>query len=519
MGRIQVDMFEVQLGAALLVQFDAPGGPGRVLADAGVKASGYPVDHVHAKLQEAFDSFGDAHRRLDLIIGTHYDEDHLVGLVPIVADESIAIGEAWMPPVANDTEPHPEGGAPGADDLLVRQLAAEDGAQRLADYLTVKLDLCQQSADLERAADAFRSDRPRALRPDLGSAAAPRGARDSGEWARIFRVHAEDAAITQGPGAGDPTHAGVLFEMADVAGSTPGARSGPDSARALDRELPAHWADHPRRARSDALDLASIRQAAARDAINAIALAEVVTALTARGIPIRCPIIADGRPQEFGWRAPERRFAPASRRGGTGPRLTLLGPSQSLVAKHWNRLPLGDYLARPARDQIPIQSITPSNQLSYVLRLAVEDQGILVSGDAGFVDFAPPRGDYYPALLDALLPLQVIQVAHHAGNNAHFYRALLEAGYADQSAQSLLLVSHATRDRHRPSAEFAQFLEQSLPAHQAAQVLFTSKPSAARVRRFQEAIHPVVGEPHLVGDVRIGFDGDRWTVRRHAIRA
>ena len=63
----------------MLVQFGTPRGPVRVLADAGVKASGYPVDHVHGKLQEAFDSFGDPRRRLDLIIGTHYDEDHLVG--------------------------------------------------------------------------------------------------------------------------------------------------------------------------------------------------------------------------------------------------------------------------------------------------------------------------------------------------------------------------------------------------------------------------------------------------------
>jgi hypothetical protein len=69
----------------------------RVLADAGVKASGYPVDHVHRKLQEVFESFGDPHRGIDLIIGTHYDEDHLRGLVPIIADETVDIGEAWLP--------------------------------------------------------------------------------------------------------------------------------------------------------------------------------------------------------------------------------------------------------------------------------------------------------------------------------------------------------------------------------------------------------------------------------------
>ena len=36
------------------------------------------------------------------------------------------------------------------------------------------------------------------------------------EWARIFRAHAEDAAITLAPRAGDLTHAGALFEMVDA---------------------------------------------------------------------------------------------------------------------------------------------------------------------------------------------------------------------------------------------------------------------------------------------------------------
>ena len=520
MRRIQVDMFEVQLGAAVLVQFSTSHGSVRVLADAGIKASGYPVDHVHGKLQDGFDSFGDPQRRLDLIIGTHYDEDHLVGLVPVIEDTSIAIGEAWMPPVANDTQPNLRDHAAGHDDLLVVQFAADDGTRRLAEYLSAKHAVCQQSARLERAADGFRNDRPRTRRPELGPAVT-RGDRDVSEWARIFRAHAEDAAITLGPMAGDQTHAGTLFEMVDTdtddLQSRP--RTGPGTTPSLDRELPPRWAADPVRATSDAHDLATIRRAAARDAINAIALAEVVAALTARSIAIRCPIIADGIPQPFRWRASERRFVRSSAKTGKTPTLTLLGPSESLVRKHWNRLPIGEYLARSTRARIPIQSITPSNQLSYVARLSYADQGILISGDAGFVDFAPPQGDYFHGLLDALLPLHLVQVAHHAGNNAHFYRALLEAGYADQVADSLLLVSHATRDKYRPSAEFAMFLEQSRSPGGRHLILFTSTPSAAKVRSYREAIHPVVGTRATVGDVRIVFEDETWLVERHAIRS
>lgn len=519
MRRIQVDMFEVQLGAALLVQFGTTHGPVRVLADAGVKASGYPVDHVHGKLQEAFDSFGDPQRRLDLIIGTHYDEDHLVGLVPIIEDPSISIGEAWLPPVANDTQPRARDRGMGPPDLLVMQFAGSEGPRRLTEYLNAKQVLCQQAAELERSADVFRNDRPRTVRPDLGPAGAARGERDAHDWARLFRAHVQDAAITLGPAAGDLTHAGTLYEMVDIDEPQPGPRSGPGSPAALERELPPRWADDPARAAADALDLATIREAAARDAINAIALAEVVAALTARSIPIRCPIISDATPQLYRWRASEKRFVRSSARAGRTPSLTLLGPSESLVRKHWDRLPVGDYLARATRARIPIKSITPSNQLSYVARLSYDDQGILISGDAGFVDFAPPRGDYSPALLEALLPLNLVQVAHHAGNNAHFYRALLEAGYADQVADSLLLVSHATRDKHRPSQEFATFLERARRSAGHPLVLFTSTPSAAKVRSYREAIHPIVGDRATVGDVRIVFDGDTWLVQRHAIRA
>jgi hypothetical protein len=518
MRHIQVDMFEVQLGAALLLQFQTPDGSVRVLADAGVKAGGYPVDHVHRKLPEAFESFGDPARRIDLMVGTHYDEDHLVGLVPIAADESISIGEAWLPPVCDDTEDPVPSRALTSDDLLVTRLAGPDRADRLADYLQAKNQLCVQAARVERAADAVRPDRPRAIRPVL-DLRAPRGASPATDWAAVFRAHADDAAITLGDRVPDQTHADVLYECAaDSVPLTPRRAGSADVPPATDR-WPERWAEEPPRAGADARDLAIIRRATARDAINAIALAEVVTALVARGIPIRCPIIPDGRPSRFAWSSARRRFLPTTGTSTSGLGLTLLGPSAGLVAKHWHRLPVGEYVARSREARIPLLSITPSNQLSFVARFESGGQGILICGDAGFVDFAPAGGEYSPELLAALVPAHVVQVAHHAGNNAHFYRALLAAGYADQPGQSLLLVSHATRDRHRPSAAFAAFVGQLPPGPDGPKLLFTSKPSADRVRAVRSAAHPPIGTAHLVGDVRMSFDGDVWQVDRHSVRA
>ena len=103
---IQVDMFEVQLGAAVLLQFQTEEGRTiRVLADGGEDRT-FPSGNVLDKLLHAMDSFGDQRRHLDLIVGTHYDADHLDGLVPIIKDPTVSIKEAWLPPVANDAEQH-----------------------------------------------------------------------------------------------------------------------------------------------------------------------------------------------------------------------------------------------------------------------------------------------------------------------------------------------------------------------------------------------------------------------------
>ncbi|HEY6123476.1 MAG TPA: hypothetical protein VIV63_02405, partial [Steroidobacteraceae bacterium] len=108
MNKIQVDMYAVGLGAAILVQYRLEDGKVvRVLADGGMGHGGYPVDGVHDRIADAFTSFGDDESRIDLIIGTHYDGDHLKGLVPIAEDDSLQIGEVWLPPIRDDSDEVP----------------------------------------------------------------------------------------------------------------------------------------------------------------------------------------------------------------------------------------------------------------------------------------------------------------------------------------------------------------------------------------------------------------------------
>lgn len=134
MAAITVDMFEVQLGAALLLQFAEESGVVRVLADAGVKASGYRPERVRDKLI-ALLGHGS---HIDLIIGTHYDEDHLAGLVPIIDDPQFTIGEAWMPPIVNDTQTFAVDQPLKASDLLTVQFSGDDRSDILSAYLAAK---------------------------------------------------------------------------------------------------------------------------------------------------------------------------------------------------------------------------------------------------------------------------------------------------------------------------------------------------------------------------------------------
>jgi hypothetical protein len=277
----------------------------------------------------------------------------------------------------------------------------------------------------------------------------------------------------------------------------------------------------------DALQLltrvALIRKSTARNAINAVSLNKLVRALKARNVPIRSLCIDAGQPRFFRWGASNwpsfGEISAPTYQARLEPKITLLGPSRQLVKKHRDKLPIGTYAAAMLT-KIPIKRIWPSNQLSYVFKLEFNDQKILITGDAGCVDFKPSRNSpYFPALLGALDQLHVVQVAHHAGNNAHFYRALLQSGYAtNTSNESFLMLSHATWDPHRPTPEFQQFVEQLEINGLSLGLLFTSEPITKKVQRYRHLGCSVVGSPQACGDVRLTFDANNWQVDLHAIQ-
>jgi hypothetical protein len=267
-----------------------------------------------------------------------------------------------------------------------------------------------------------------------------------------------------------------------------------------------------------------MRLRAASEGITATSLKALVACLREKKVKIRCRTITDGEPRRFGWsrsgnkREPGGRFK-ITRAASDEISLTLLGPSEGLVERLRSRLPTVHYAAYAALRNIELKRITASNQLSSSFVIRYNRQGILVSGDTGFVDFPLKAGGkkYHPHLIEALDNLAVVQVAHHGGANAHFYRAMQKAESPLARPESFLLLSHGPDDPLRPSAEFSQYLEGVPRDNLNVHVLFTGRPCADRIADFRCDVFPRVGDSAIHGDVRLSFEDGSWIVKKHAV--
>ncbi len=578
MNDIQIDMYPVGLGSAMLIQFtDEHGHRIRVLADGGV-GHGKTKDTVRDDLLSDLSRDDDGNGiRIDLIVGTHYDADHLTGLVPIILDDRFEIGEVWLPPVVDDTENSvADNGRIQDTDTLAHLFYSDTKDQaRLRRYMNRKMEICcelthcvddnvlenfegnQLTSELNSSLRALQEMFANENRI-LNAASIERCFKQVEICAaryQHFGISAENVASAKKL-AGEYEEAGSEDELplghgdetwqyppddwdGDESDYPDGRyvlailKSGPfngiKSIKGLRLALKRFWgAGYRTKMRSDMASLLAFVKGQARDAINAKALSDVVGAIRTRNgnsreqIDIHCHVIPEGMPSRFIWQRSSRRFRSSSGRGDSGPTLTVIAPSDRLVRKHLNRLPVGTYALKTALYAYDLKRVTPSNQLSYVIKAEFRNQGILISGDTGLVDFVtkvqPPR-KYNWSMLDLLMPLHVVQVAHHGGNNWYFYEVLMEAGYDQQSTPSYLLLSHAIEDRYRPSKVFGDFMRDLKGKPCQARVLFTSRPKSDYVKRFKKMIEPPTDEATDEGGIRVSFDGKKWTVDRHAVKA
>ena len=460
MPDIQIDMFEVQLGAAVLLRMkDSAGGSVTVLADGGINSANYNRDHVAQKLKSILPA-----QQIDVMVGTHYDQDHLAGLIDVAG--MFTIGEAILPPIRRPRHPKP-----GTPISAVMQIEKPDDASDLP----LMIDLSDREFDEHIG--------------DLVSLAE--------------RTHNQ-------LGEGEPKS----FLLPDFE----------DEAPESYEELDSYYLTPPYS--RDMLILAvgqlkRIRKSAQKGAIVARWLQRLVRKLQSRNAPIRAIDIAAGTPEYFAWDIQHSKFLSCNSTAYASskePKFTLLGPSKTLIARHAKRLPIGAYLA--VLGQIPLKPVTASNQLSYVMLFEAEGQKILITGDAGCVDFWNKKAQaYYPSLLAAIKDPHIVQVAHHAGNNYRFYDVLQKSGYASKSSpHSLLLLSHADGDPYRPSLAFHSFVNATSAAGGSFELLTTSQPDPAKIAAFQTLYHPATHPAARVGDIQLSFKNGAWLVDQHMVQ-
>lgn len=201
--------------------------------------------------------------------------------------------------------------------------------------------------------------------------------------------------------------------------------------------------------------------------------------------------------------------------------MTLLGPSRQLVERHRDKLSVSSALLFAFERFERVKTVTASNQLSYVMRFDAEGQGILVCGDAAFVDFKVRRGSpavYHRKLVDQLRQLAIVQVPHHGGINGHFYRVLHASCFHGQKSQTFFLLSHEAQRRHRPSGGFADYVQRLGPGHPL-RLLFTNKPMTSRVVDYSPSAHAAVpDDAEGGGDVRLAYQAGEWRVLDHRVR-
>lgn len=518
MADIEIEMFEVGLGSSIYLKLSHSDGDVRILADGGVE-HGVDADHVLDKLGPVLAREG-GERRIDLVVGTHYDEDHLRGLSPVLKS-GIVIGEVWLPPVVDDTAALVADARTRDEDLLGFKFGRDPGAALR--YVGAKLEAIARLAELEAALGGERGEAVRTI-PSEGLES-----RDRGALLSHLRAH----LLPRGEACGCE-HVDVADVDSDASASGLAGVPGYDPLMLAPGWLygfddPFDFGDllamATRRRGTPRADVAMmslryVRAGAAKDAINALALDDVIQAALSAGASVRYRTIDRGRPQHFRWDAPSTRFVPGWSRTPDEPALSLLGPSGGLARRHANRLSVVDAGMLALVSRIPVKSISPSNQLSYVLSVVHREQRVLLCGDSGFSDFMIGRSKVEPLLLDELRLLDVVQVAHHAGYNQWFYPVLVEAWTGRVRAPAQLLVSHGADDPVRPTPEFERFVGETATEVRHRRILFTSRPQADKVRNYVGEVHDAIGvsSPAKEGDIRLEFEGGAWRVARHAVQ-
>jgi hypothetical protein len=375
-------------------------------------------------------------RRIDLIVGTHCDGDHLEGLCLLVEESELEIGCVLLPPFVHPTggfipTPGLRGIVPGSSPFAAEHIArggieaALGGEERmviqaeLPSRLLSALDEASESV-LGAGIEESESDPVEFLGWEAGeperdehtdvhtderppSSDAPDVMQSGSAWESELSSRRLASTATRLDTAGLPGLAETARQLAEF-------QLWPSAQRTL--ALALHRRTHDPLAQERAV--ATVRAAAevAADGITCTLLERLITALNQRGIPWFVQAAPDVA-------RPEGRLVEAWHLAPTGRYIEGL-------ARH---LPvIKDALLRATYVDPGLPSY--ANRLSHVLafRGSTDPVGLMVTGDSGFQRGRGGLSDCMASGWERTLSwATLVDVPHHGGTSGHFGRRLLEA--------------------------------------------------------------------------------------------
>lgn len=355
---------------------------------------------------------------IDLLIGTHYDGDHLAGLAYLVKElsDEVEIRHAFIPPLL-----HPA----AATVRTIRGLADELTHNELDLGATLRV-LDEQVADLAEAVAGVPTAPPSGL---LHEAAQFPADRPEMELARsVPSLEALDEAVEELSKA-ELNNLAAICEAAAVI--TREARQ-----QAVD---PVEWWAALLHSSTDGYTGAAAGTAA--NAVSCVAMNKLIEALSDAGVPFSIPV-APGKAEWIGEDAWQ--FAQ-------------LAPTEALINERRESLPIGTfYLAMglPSKHKV-------SNQLSYIWAVRRKpvmssedhwDTGVLLTGDSLF--------DYLPTNADLLVQTcSLIKIPHHGGSWGSFGAFYKTDGWGAVCHQVVLHTTIKECSKAHPSSNYTRLIE------------------------------------------------------------
>lgn len=348
--------------------------------------------------------------KIDLLIGTHGDLDHLGGLCVLVEDPGCPpIGKALLPPF-----PTPGG-------KLVPVATSGSLVPRMSPFAAhaiSELGLDHVLSPLEELASEF----------DLAQEV--RGAAIENEWETPAEAETELRAFSSD--ATSELSFPALRELTDAAAGVPGE---------IVAEVLYPEASSSRRAiTASRTSLFRAALEVASDAEALTTLERLLVALKAKGIPweVRCApkqVSGDGDPLEAWHLAPTEEYA-------------------GQIAKHLKGVRSPLYLARAVRRGVVFPGLPSyANRMSHVISFRSKSggPGIMITGDSGFQKAHGKTPESMSIGWERTLEwARLISVPHHGGTSGHFGKRLL-AGLGSAASDPLdMYLSVGYPNEHAP---------------------------------------------------------------------